>query len=354
VRASLLFSVAVASFSIVLGGCAEDDTSVFRIIDSGVQAWDHERPYWLDDNRVLFVGYSGSKPKSREESRRMFPSLYIWEVDSRKVTLYRENARGLCYVNGFVRYIIPEKNEVGGIANAVRGWYEGPLGREIYTEGKGYRNAREGWRFSEHSCTYRRTPDFLVDSHWIDLRPADGFLEMGSIRGNQAMLRRPIKLHSVNGNVRELSFSGFSFSRAEYFSTTRRYLLVREAGCVEPEDEGNLCDVIWWLDRDGESEAVSIPRGPWANGGSVRYHPLKEGVFLVSHAFKSTHESGAAGGYLLKAEIFEKVVSGNIRALGISRSGCNIALSHHESAHPRPGERWHWFTLKATNVCELS
>jgi hypothetical protein len=176
VRASLLLSVTIVNVSFLLGGCTESGDPAFTIVDSGVHAWDHERPLWLDDKRVLVVGFAGDKPKSREESRRMFPSLYIWDVEAREVTLYRENARRLCYVDGFVRYVIPERNEVGGHTAGVQGWYEGPLGWEIYTEGSGHRSIRDGWRFSDNSCTYRAVPENLHRATWDFLRPEHGII----------------------------------------------------------------------------------------------------------------------------------------------------------------------------------
>ncbi len=349
-RATHLFLAASVIIASVLTGCTQTEAPPYPVIDSGVYAWNHERPYWLDEHRVMFVGYAGEQPKSRDEALRMTPSIYLWDTKLGDIELYRENARYLCVAGKFIRYAVPDRPSSDAAVRKIAAWYLGPFGAEKYEESPYSELTPRDWRFNEFTCTYQRVPKLALDADWIPLRPKDGYIYLGERAGPQAFTSAYAQLRRADGRSLDLPISDFSLSVADYLPGAG-YLLSKVAPCGDRHQSNRICDLIWWIKPNGESEPVEIPNGPWAGGASIQYYPLAYGVLLVSSQVTSIYDVGDAGVYRLNNSESTKLVSGMVRSVGVSPNGCKAIFDHHRSPIIPRDELRHWFTWKFVNLC---
>ncbi len=89
-----------------VAACGKSEDAEVPLLDSGVFGFDSEPTYWIDDHRVMFVGWLGSKADAHQQDTD-FPRkhLLIWDTNSGDVTVYREDAWNLCFYDGFISYL---------------------------------------------------------------------------------------------------------------------------------------------------------------------------------------------------------------------------------------------------------
>jgi hypothetical protein len=304
---------------------------------------DFERPYCLDNNRVLFIGYDPSFPNGPG-------SLYLWNLSAETIKRYRKNVQGLCVSGNYVRYEVHSQGTDS--SSSQKTWYDGPFGNEVYSASASRSNETSDSRFNELSCTSDTIPEKAHGKHWIPLKPEHGYLVVGVLRGEGAMETGPMELRKPDGERLALTASGFDFLRAEYLPATNRYLLTKTNRCKKQTSSSDVCDVLWWIDPSGWADSFPIPTGPWAKAGAIEYFPLSIGVLLVSHAYSNAYDSGNAGAYMLRRSSYSRILAGKIRAVGASPSGCRVAMDHASAPRSRDGQVIGWFTLKVVDICD--
>lgn len=312
--------------------------SLYPILDSGVWADEGSRnTYWLDNDRILFRGSVATEKagQKRKENYR----LAIWEI-GKKVTTYTTNILGdLCYSNGIVSYSKP-----GHIL------MHGELGNEKPIQldpTKKYHNDDMNCRMSEVDQLLaqrkNRAINPLLDRH--------GYLDLGLMRAKEIPMDAPVLFYQVNEAnpitlpLRRKDAAGlhyYAFKDAYYISFLGAYARI-----------GKKPATTWWLYPDGRVEEVQIPIGPWATGISTQAFPTRVGMFMVSHAYKSTKDPGPAGGYFVQGDKWLKVLDGSIHGTAVSKDGCKVAFSHapnneaDNASSNDPARR----TLKLINFC---
>lgn len=349
-KASRLALAAVLTVAVAVAACTRNDVPTYQVVDSGVYAWNHERPYWLDEHRVMFVGYAGRPPTSRDEALAMTPSIYVWDTAADRVKLYRENARRLCVADDYIRYSVPTRRDDGGLSYELKGWYEGTIGEERYTAGRDPKALDQAKSFNPITCRYQPVPEAVSGATWKALRPEHGYIIFHYRFGPRAFEDMPAQLQTAEGDLVSLPLSDPTLSTAEYSPSRNAYLLAKVASCTMFNGKGR-CDAIWWLEPNGVVRTIEVPDGPWSPTGSIRYFPTRNGVALVSDRFSSVADAGVAGIYHLTGNSFNKLETGKIRSLGLSPSGCQMAYDHSRSPLPASSAKIHWFTLKRLDLC---
>jgi hypothetical protein len=102
-----------------------DTTPPYPIVDSGVWATDSYPGdvFWLDDERVLFLGSEDGKSVVKEHE-----ALLVWDTSRRSVTLQKRNISSLCYRNGVV--LLGQKIDAPAGGPWQYRFFHGPLGKE--------------------------------------------------------------------------------------------------------------------------------------------------------------------------------------------------------------------------------
>ena len=80
-------------------GCSDYSDSPYEVLDSGL--WAGQFPantiFWLDDERIIFVGRVDSTPFGRTD-------IVIWSLTG-STKVFRKDAGGLCYRLGNISYV---------------------------------------------------------------------------------------------------------------------------------------------------------------------------------------------------------------------------------------------------------
>ena len=94
----LIFFVLTCSSQLVEGG---ETASPYPIVDSGVWATNSFPGdlYWLDNERVSFLGSEASKPIGQDDQW-----LLIWDTKTNSITKYKQHVMNFCYRDGIIQY----------------------------------------------------------------------------------------------------------------------------------------------------------------------------------------------------------------------------------------------------------
>ncbi|OGS97668.1 MAG: hypothetical protein A3H31_12145 [Gallionellales bacterium RIFCSPLOWO2_02_FULL_57_47] len=170
----------------------------------------------------------------------------------------------------------------------------------------------------------------------------------------------PVTFHPAEGapvpmpfRSREVGIISFHPWRNAYFIEGEYFNPQTKAG-VSPWPM-NLPRYAWWLELDGKITEIVIPpamknkRGTWDE-----LVPTKLGIATVSHSgWKSDHDPGDQGVYLIDGEHVEKVLDGVVEQMGVSPDGCRLAVANApNNATNHQGEYDKQFrTMKVIELC---
>ncbi len=329
----------VALIILVLQGCERgveekrENAGSYPILDSKFGASD-KQVYWLDEDRVIFYGYEGPKPKNEEELGKLKYAIYIWDTKNNQVRKY-DNGAGLCYQDGYIYYSFPQDYVKDPSKKHSESWKEGLFGNEVAYI-KQY-NAEEGkdwyknYERSEISCKVSKRPATMQGRYWIPLLEGDGYLDAGKdnvihpseweqtkyIRGDDVEITLPIK-------------DAEDYNEVSYIDHKKAYLMHNSSW--KKDWVAMRCIPIWWLQKSGSitRECVSINKLPSnqlsrldQGGAGSRAYPTARGTIFL---FGTSSDRWDA--YLLRDDTSEKVVSGLIWGMSVSPNGCRIAFSY--------------------------
>jgi hypothetical protein len=319
---------------VVLPVCLPAGThAAFPIVDSGawVLSGGNRTIYWLDDQRVLFIGHELIKPMSDREAD---PALLLWEI-GKAVTIVRRHVLSLCYRPGQIMYSVLDKQA------KKRAFYQGEMGREVEVQPV---------RTDGVNCdaTYQ-PPDRSQNRAIGPLLRGHGYLYLGPILGKESLENDPV-IHFGEGSEKgtQLPFGRGEYLYADYYSFRGAYLMhlnyfdpVRKYGTTTwPASEKKKA---YWLWPDGRTEKIEIPSD--IDG----IYPAKAG--LVYRVFGTRTKKDGLYFHLPSGER-KLIASGFVTQLAISPDGCRVAFSYapeERSDARRPDNRR---TIKASNLCE--
>lgn len=326
-----------------------ESASPYPIIDSGVWATNSfpGDVYWLDNERVLFLGSEQGKSVSKEHE-----AVAVWDTKKNSVTVQKRNISSLCYRNGIVLLGQKIDNPAGGPWKYR--FFRGPLGKEQPYE-KDPKDLPDplNCRTVKTNVGHERGHGgrYLIEGH--------GYIDLGDKHASPRMNPPVVFLKKGDSQGLALPFGVRQVERIDYVDFKGAYFLYGwffdpSTGVVKSPWPNSTPHPAWWLTPEGTVTEVMIPPGSWNAGGSVRFDPTKKGMTITYHGgFKSYNDPGAQGVYLVQENgDTQKIITGFAIRVGISPDGCKIAFSHAPNLESdrRPTDK-NRRTLKMIDLC---
>ncbi len=316
-----------------LAACAE--LAPYPVKDSGLLAEDADI-VWLDNQRVLFHGYKAvEQAKSPKEFHRFIDrGLYLWDTTTGSVALYDTFDKrsdglllksSLCVHDGVLSYV-----NRGVLIS-------GKPGQETKTTPPKY-----PYWVNPHSCQYYDTkPVFGVEDHQtIPLLEEHGYLDLGTRPERDYLTLRldqpnpPISFYSVPA---EKSFSlpigwlEVGFMQVHYAPFNNTYLL---SGLQYYDEQRGFLPAwpwdsayrVWRLTPEGTITKEEVPNIPVLQGSRPRVVPFRDGLFVAGGNTRNLREPNAAGGFVVRGQAIQKVITGSFRRTEVSPDGCRVAV----------------------------
>jgi hypothetical protein len=341
----LIFLVMTVSSQLVEGG---EPASPHPIVDSGVWAstnWSGD-VYWLDNERVLFLGSEHGKLVAQEHQ-----ALLVWDTTKHSITMLKQNISWLCYRNGVVLLSQKIDNPAGGPWKYR--FFRGPLGREQpYEQDSKDLPDRLNCRAVKTNAGHERghSGRYLIEGH--------GYLDLGDKHASPRMNPPVMFFRQADSEGVTLPFGVRQVENIEYYNFKKAYFLYgwffdEKTGGVTTLWPKNLPHPVWWLTPEGSTTEVLIPSGPWNAGGGVLFTPSQRGVLVTYQGgVKSNRDAGTQGVYLVQQNgVTKELIGGFVHRPGLSPDGCKIAFSHAPNAEAdRPNDK-NRRTLKMIDLC---
>jgi|CXWL01.1.fsa_nt_gi hypothetical protein len=319
----------------------------YPIVDSGVWATNSYLGdmYWLDNERVLFLGNATSTPIGQDDQW-----LLIWDTKTNGITRYKQHVMNFCYRDGIIQYRTVTRQPDNG--KRIWTFFRGKLNEEMIDQTP---DRKEDKLNCEYISVWPKFPQ--GKTHKI-LHESDGYLVLDQAATDVKFENYPL-LHLKAGNkgVTALPFRRYQADRVEYSPFMAAYFLTPTSYFIEETSThlipwpSNVPLYVWWLFPEGKVEKVEIPLGSWTKGG-LKLYPTKEGVFLVNRHSRSDRDPGNAGGYLVQGTTVKKLVTGVLTDVSaVSPNGCRVAFSHAPTQEADRFDAKNHRRLKAVDVC---
>ncbi|MDF0651762.1 MAG: hypothetical protein P0121_09875 [Nitrospira sp.] len=301
--------------------------------------------YWLDNERVLFLGNQTSEPIGQDDQW-----LLIWDTKRNSITRYRQHVMNFCYRDGIIQYRTGARQQNTG--KHLWTFYRGKLNEESI-------DTTPDRKEDKLNCRYISVwPRFMNGKTHAILREDDGYLLLDEKAPNVKFENYPILY--FKGGIGEsipLPFRRYQADRVEFYPFKGAYFLAPSSYFIEETSTHltpwppNIPLFTWWLFPDGKTEKVEIPLGLWTKGG-LKFYPTREGVFLVNRHSRSDRDPGNAGGYVVKGKQVSKVINGVLTDIStVSPDGCRVAFSHTPAPENDRFDARNKRTLKMIDVC---
>lgn len=319
----------------------------FPILDSGFLAGDLENYWWIDNDRVMFEGYEAGtedpdwEKKSREQRqaegryyRPLKGGFYTWDVRKNTVTLYRRDVWNFCYEDGEAYF-----RKLGeGPEKFID--MRGPLGKEREIAGAKPGSRPDQRSFKHYPCWVEGEPRARG---MVPLRRDWGTIVMGVPTPQQP--NDPVLFIPPQGDSIVLPILRNKWGYVIYAPWRDRYLLVDDSANTTKMPE------VWWLLKDGRTEAIPIPHTGYQ---SASFLPVKPGIVMTGYW---------RPGVRRPEEMFLLADDGSVSSFarawrdrgqfrkGISPNGCRVAFSgnHCDEANTRNIQ---CFTAQMIDFCE--
>lgn len=341
----LTFLVMVMSLQLAVYG---EPAPPYPIVDSGVWATNSfpGDVYWLDNQRVLFLGSEHGKPVSKEHE-----AVVVWDTAKNSVTVQKHNISSLCYRNGIVLLGQKIDNPAGGPWKYR--FFRGSLGKE-----QPYEKDPEDLPDPLNCRTVKTNAGSERDHSGRYLIEGHGYLDLGDKHASPRMNPPVMFFKEADPKGVALSFGVRQIESIEYYDFKKAYFLYggffnASTGVVTTPWPKTMHHPAWWLTPEGTVTEVMIPSGVWNSGGSVQLTPSQQGILVTYHGgVKSDRDPGTQGGYLVQDNgMTQKLIGGFVHHIGLSPGGCKIAFSHAPNAEADRLDQKNRRTLKMIDLC---
>jgi len=332
---SLILLLGLLLVSPQLAACAE--LALYPVKDLGMLARDTGTLIWLDNARMLFSGYTGVEYSPDDPNKVLQfrdEGYYVW--DTGKGTVQRDTSfdgKGKICVHGeYWSYVRSGKDD-----DKTYVLVSGKKGEETERP-----FPKLHW-FNPHSCRYYETkPFWIVEGHQtIPLQEEHGYLDLGTrpepdyltlrleepnpaiwFYSVEAKKSFPLPIGWLEVGILQVRYDSLSnrylLSGLQYYDSTRGFL------SDWPRDTPHK---VWWLSPDGTVQPQEVPNTVSSlQGGWPQIFPIRGGLFVVSGNTKNMRDPGAAGGFVVRGQTIQKVVTGMLRRASVSPDGCRVAV----------------------------
>lgn len=339
----LIFPMMTMSPQLATSG---ETTPPYPIVDSGVWATNSYPGdiYWMDNERVLFLGSETSKPIGQDDQW-----LLIWDTKTNGITKYKQHVMNFCYRDGIIQYrTVTRQLDTG---KRIWTFYRGKLKEESI-------DTTQDRKEDKLNCRYISVwPRFKKGNTHAILLEGHGYLVLDETAPNVKFENYPLLYHKEeNQESIPLPFRRYEADRVNYYSFRQAYFLYPSSYFKDGSHilswPTNVPIVTWWIYPDGKFEQVEIPLGAWTKGG-LKFYPMREGIFLVNRHSRSDRDPGDAGGYIVKGTNVRRVISGVLTDIStVSPDGCRVAFSHTPTSQNDRFDTKNKRTLKMIDVCQ--
>lgn len=290
------------------------------LLESGREATNSRSIQWLDDTRVLFVGFDPSQPGIGGNLPARQKHLYIWHLETGEITLYRKSVYGnLCVAGDWVRYRVA--NEDGH--NIYRA---GPFGDERpIRQSDLFSSMRDRPYHLPRGYCSRFMPDeeFIpvdgaIKTPWVyPLRAEHGYLVEARTAPNTETLslQRPgheaIPLNLDPKAPRGHTIRYYPFAGRYYIDS--KFRVSTDVAYLRSD-----CAINWWLDPAGGLEEICVPWGAWEH-----VFPFRNGLLLVQMGIWDPDD----GIHLYRDGRRVQVFQGVVGSPAVSPDGCRVAFT---------------------------
>lgn len=108
---------------------------------------------------------------------------------------------------------------------------------------------------------------------------------------------------------------------------------------------------VWWLNSDGSVQPQEVPNTVSSlQGGWPQVFPIRGGLFLTSSNTWNMRDPSAAGGFLVRGQAIQKIVTGMLKRTAVSPNGCQVAVVNDTYVKDKPvSER---IRLQIVDLCQ--
>ncbi len=272
---------------------------------------------WLDNDRIVFTGYS------REHHEGT--SVFRWNIPS-QVERILGGVRRICF-DGENLYALAKAD-----TNELKRFLIAPPNFSTASVlEKSSANSKPVF-FDNLLCMERSTPKILLGRVWKSLDRKHGYFDFGQLQPTGEPIR--VALVSEDGISRRdtnLILVNPILPNVVYVPHKGAYF-VHNLNLTQKErqqwsDRGYLD--AWFIKHDGEVETIKVPAGDWvSNEGTILILPLQKGFIIVAQGFERNGEPGSAGAYLVHVDGHnERLLSGFVVNPRVSPNGCRLAFA---------------------------
>ncbi|MEM6998754.1 MAG: hypothetical protein AAF419_02820 [Pseudomonadota bacterium] len=332
-----------------LNACSSDEEiiSPYKVIDSNHDV-DPKHIYWMDNERVIFIGRAAPIPSSPVERHKFTPSIYIWNIN-KGISKYKDvpdiSTPMFCFNDGRIVYHLNDVDDDYMTIHRI----EGKFGEEkLVIDKRRKKNEPVSKQWSDLTCKYHKIPERLHNRRWHALKEDHGYIDKGA--KDSKYIDVPLTYYSDKSSEgRVLPAVWQHAKKIKYYDFKQAYLLSGWMNDDKSIKEKRI--QTWWLYPGGKIESLVVPYIDI--GGRMRFLPTKDGNFYLGGSWGKKVKKPTHGGYYFFNGQLSKFISGHIETTALSPDGCKLAFSHypHKNYSVTMGKEFR--TLKMVNICTI-
>jgi hypothetical protein len=312
-------------------GCSQKQGSEqavnYPVIDSGYVLADYREPYWLDNDRVIFIGWRPGQPPPKPMEELL--DAYIWDTRSNRVTLDMRDAKGVCFFRSEISYTVRPSD---GSVRTLRGKFGDarnfdPFSVDTREDFTGPRKA-DTWLSVCDMNKFVGRPDRKDGRIKVALLTGHGYLDLGdnpfggdydirfSPSDQTPPINLPIRIWQIDQN--RLQYVPFKDAYLMYGSRTN-------AKSPYTDWPKNTPHPIFLLYPSGKVETQEIPYGDHLRHFATSFHVTSVGVLVTSTDLSRLNElRGGSAAYLAQGKRITRVWSRIQDEVSVSPNGCKV------------------------------
>lgn len=306
------------------------------LIDSGLRTWGTPT-FWVDQQRVLAVGFTDPIPDAPEKMDGIDRRLRIWTIGQGVDVLVNKTVRTFNYADG----------ELYAKLRDDKAFLKGPIDQLKIEMGPPSQSV-EGRRFNPMDNTYEPTTPKKRSRYYLTLRTRDGYLDLGPrtpggfnptglvrlVTPGRKPIALPIPAEKLDFEVEWIEWANRYFVRQRLHGPGR---LETNMYIQQWRSNGQLDG--WLFDEHGHIDRVGIPYGPWSQLSNIWFIPVHDGMLINIHRYDPQTKTTTYPLYYATDKGHMLLLDGAVRSASVCPRGRKIAFLHswESAAYPLRG-----------------